>query len=106
MFDTLGSQTVDVVTRTRAKHGDYIESDPVQYGGIMLQPMGSDEQMQLGLTVQERWRIFAPYPFPVSAENVLYHNGIRLHVEGNLQVAYDFDGCPDHVTGIVKRFEG
>lgn len=106
-MESLGSQRVSVAAQVRGLHGDHTYSEPVEYSGIMLQPLGSDEQIQLGYpAVTERWRLFADALFPVAASNVLYHNGIRLHVEGNLQLCYDFDGCPDHVTGIVRRFEG
>ena len=106
MLTELGNDVVTVIPRTKVKHGDYVEGDPVDYPGCNVQPVDSTEQLLSGAVVQERWRLWAPLEFPKKSENVILHDEIRMHVDGNLQTWKDLDGNPCYVTGLLKRFTG
>lgn len=99
-------QTVRIVPRERVAHGDFTEGAPYDYAGVLIQPLGSNEQTRDERALQARWRIFAPVGFPARPQDVLEHQGVRLHVDGELQTWPDLSGRPHHVEGLLKRWEG
>lgn len=103
----LGNQTAQVIKRVKGKHADYAAQplgDPVQ--GCSLQPLGSAEQLAGGELITSRWRFYAPPDFPTDSRNLIDISGLRLHVDGDLQVVTDKRGRPDHVFGLLKKWEG
>lgn len=102
----LGSQTVQVHGRTRAKLGKWIDGPAQTWEGLSIQPIGSDERLNLGLT-ESAWRIFAPAGFPLSADLVIRWRDKELQADGDLQEWMDEEtGVVDHVEGMLKEWKG
>lgn len=103
---SLGSQSVQVIPRTRVKHGQYTDGTPVPWSGLSIQPVGSEERHALGQTGSSRWNIFAPPGFPTSTENVIRWRGLELQVDGQLQEWWDEDaGAVEYVGGVLKVWD-
>lgn len=103
----LGTQTVVVKERLRAKHGKYIDGPGKDWHGCSVQPVGSDEQHRLGTTGTSQWNLFAPPGFPTSTDNVILWNGLELQVDGRLQEWMDEEThTVEYVGGVLKLWEG
>lgn len=108
--EVLGAQTVTVKARTRVKHGQWVDGPGVDYDGCSVQPMGSTELHQLGVTGSSRWNLYAPEGFPISSDNVIVWEDpaghvLTLDVDGELQPWVDeYSGTVEYVGGILKKW--
>lgn len=108
--EVLGDQTVIVKARTRIKHGQWIDGPGTEYEGLSIQPMGSLELHNLGITGSSRWNLFAPEGFPVSSDNVIIWTDpsgttLTLDVDGRLQPWVDeYTGTVEYVGGVLKMW--
>ena len=108
--EALGDQTVTVKARTRLKHGQWSDGPGTDYDGCSVQPMGSVELQQLGVTGSSRWNLFAPEGFPISSDNVIVWTDpsgreLTLDVDGELQPWVDeYSGTVEYVGGVLKKW--
>lgn len=105
----LGNQHARLVERVRLKHGEYEERNAIESDGCALQPLrknGSTEQLVGGELVTTRWQFFGPPDLPTESRNVVEIAGLKLNVEGDLQVFTDKRGRARYVHGFLKRWEG
>lgn len=110
----VGTQTVRLIPRLRAKHGDWVDGIPVVYPGCAVQPAASEERREDGQATESRWKLLAPPGFPERTSSVVLVDGIvddagrprRLHVDGELQTHVDLDGAAVYVGGILTEWRG
>lgn len=101
----LGSQTAEVVPRTRGKHNQYVDGTPEPWDGLSIQPVGSSETHALGTTGTQAWDIYAPPGFPTTSDNVIRWRGLELQVDGELQEWIDEEpGTVEYVGGRLKKW--
>lgn len=102
-----GSQTVEVVEQVRRPHGHHEDGAVEVFESCCsVQPAGSALDADGRHLVTTQWEIYAPPQFPTTTDRMVRVDGLRLQIDGQLQLWRDMDGQPTHVRGLLKRWEG
>lgn len=102
-----GGQTVELVEQARLPHGHTADGQVLVFERCCsVQPAGSSLDADGRHLVTSQWELYAPPTFPTSGDWLVLALGMRLRVDGQLQLHHDLDGTPTHVRGLLKRWEG
>lgn len=104
-----GADTVTVVFRERAKHGEYREVARISYPSCSVQPQGTSEDTDFAQQATNRFKLIAPPGFEARAQDMCYCDtlpGRRLHLDGDVQVWRDRTGRVWHCEAMLTEVEG